>query len=70
MSNAMNFATRLILKESAKKLLEDTETLLDNNEDEQNTEQTDPTEDVETEVDENTDEFQESLDDMIFFCAN
>ena len=74
MSNAMNFATRLILKESAKKLVEDTETLLDNNfdnnEGEQNIEQTDPTEYDETEVEENTDEFQESLDDMIFFCAN
>ena len=36
MSNAMNFATRHILKESAKKLLEDTETLLDNNFDNNN----------------------------------
>ena len=70
MSNAMDFAARLILKESAKKLLEDTETLLDTIENEQKEENAEHTEDVETEVDENTDEFQESLDDMIFFCAN
>lgn len=70
MSNAMDFAARLILKESAKKLLEDTETLLDTIENEQKEENAEHTEDVETEVEENTDEFQESLDDMIFFCAN
>ena len=58
MSNAMDFAARLILKESAKKLLEDTETLLDTIENEQKGENAEHTEDVETEVEENTDEFQ------------
>lgn len=59
MPNTMDFAARFILKESAKKLIEETETLLNP-----------PEEEEVDKVDTNSDEFEESLDDKIFFCAN
>lgn len=71
MPNAMDFAARLILKESARKLLEDAETLLDDTIETEQEEKPEQVDDIETEeVETDNDEFQESLDDMIFFCAN